>query len=162
MSAADETASVPPKRESLVHVSWAGEHRFDTGRPNGPVARLDGSGHTAQSPPDALLSALATCSAVDVVDILAKRRTPVERLSVDVRGVRREEIPRRFVELHLTYHVDGAGIEPVHVDRAIALAFERYCSVAASLAPDIAATTTAVVNGVASSPAEQPLSPSAR
>jgi putative redox protein len=155
MTAHGEVASAPPKRESLVQVSWAGEHRFDTGRPDGPVARLDGSGQTGQSPPDALLSALASCSAVDVVDILGKRRTPVERLTVGVRGVRRDEMPRRFTELHLAYHVDGAGIDAIHVERAITLAFEKYCSVAASLAPDIVVMTTAVVNGVEGTPKSQ-------
>ena len=28
---------------NVVHAVWAGEHRFDTGRPAGPVTRLDGS-----------------------------------------------------------------------------------------------------------------------
>jgi putative redox protein len=155
MSTREETAAAPPKRESVVQVSWAGEHRFDTGRPNGPTARLDGSGKTGQSPPDALLSALATCSAIDVVDILAKRRTPIERLSVEVRGARREEIPRRFTAVQLTFHVDGAGVEPVHVERAIALAFETYCSVAASLARDLTVTTIAIVNGAPGVPKRQ-------
>ncbi|MDP9201233.1 MAG: hypothetical protein M3P26_04795, partial [Gemmatimonadota bacterium] len=63
----------PPSR---VHVRWAGEHRFDAGRPNGPRARIDGEGETGQSPPETLLSALATCVSYDVIDILAKQRTP--------------------------------------------------------------------------------------
>ena len=61
-----------------VRAVWVGDHRFDAGRVGGPSARFDGSGESGQTPPDALLSALATCSAVDLVDILAKRRTPVE------------------------------------------------------------------------------------
>jgi putative redox protein len=137
-----------PRRHALVHVTWTGEHRFDTGRPDGPVARLDGSGTTGQSPVDALLSALAACSGIDVVDILAKRRTPVVRLAIDVQGERREEAPRRIMHLALTYRVDGPGIEAVHVERAIMLAFEKYCSVAASLATDITVDATAVVNDV--------------
>jgi putative redox protein len=136
-------------RQSVVRATWAGAHRFDTGRPDGPVARLDGEAESGQSPPDALLSALAACSGVDVVDILAKRRTPVERMTVDVRGDRREEHPRRFVHIDLRYEVAGVGIEPAHVERAIRLAFERYCSVAASLAPDITVSAVAVVNGIA-------------
>jgi uncharacterized OsmC-like protein len=36
----------------------------------------------------------------------------------------------------------------VHAERAVSLAFEKYCSVAASLAPDIVAETIVVVNGV--------------
>jgi putative redox protein len=146
------TAKRPP---NVVRSVWAGGHRFDTGRIGGPVARIDGEGETGQSPPDALLSALATCSAIDVVDILAKRRTPVEKLTVDVEGERREDIPRRFVRLTLTYNLDGAGVEALHAERAVALAFEKYCSVAASLAPDIVAETIVVVNGVRGTPVRQ-------
>jgi putative redox protein len=145
-SAAD---SVAPKREARVEVTWEGEHRFDAGRPGGPTSRLDGDGATGQSPVDGLLSALAACSAADVVDIMAKRRTPVERLRVEVRGERREELPRRFMRIELRYIVDGAGIDAPHVERAIALSHEKYCSVGASLAPDLVISSVAVVNGEA-------------
>jgi putative redox protein len=142
---------------NAIRATWAGDHRFDTGRPDGPVARLDGSAHTGQSPPDALLSALAACSGIDLVDILAKRRTPAERLTIDVEGHRRETMPRRFLALRLTYVLDGAEIEAVHAERAVTLAFEKYCSVAASLAPDIVVETVVVVNGVAGPPTSQAL-----
>ncbi|MDQ6635952.1 MAG: OsmC family protein [Gemmatimonadota bacterium] len=145
-------AKRPP---NAVRATWAGGYRFDTGRPGGPVAPIDGDGETGQSPPDALLSALAACSGIDVVDILAKRRTPVEKLTIDVAGERREDIPRRFVHLTLTYNLEGAGVEAVHAERAVSLAFEKYCSVAASLAPDIVAETIVVVNGVRGTPVRQ-------
>ena len=143
------TAAGVPKREARIEATWAGDHRFDTGRPGGPTTRLDGEGITGQSPVDALLSALAACSAVDVVDILAKRRTPVQRLRVEARGERREEIPRRFTYIELRYIVDGAGIDASHVERAIALSHEKYCSVAATLDPSLSVSTVAIVNGVA-------------
>ena len=149
--------SATPKRVASIRATWAGEHRFDTGKPHGATARFDGSGETGQSPVDALLSALAACSGIDLVDILAKRRTPVQTLAIEVEGERREEAPRRFLTIALTYRVDGAGIEAVHAERAVALAFEKYCSVAASLARDIEVTTTVVVNGVAGIPARQPI-----
>jgi putative redox protein len=136
-----------PTPPSVIHATWAGEHRFDTQRPGGVSMRLDGSAETGQSPPDALLSALAACSGIDVVDILAKRRTPVERLSIEVRAERRAEPPRRFLRMELIYRVDGPGIERVHAERAVALAFDKYCSVAASLAPDIVVKTMVVLNG---------------
>jgi len=141
------TGTNTPRREARVEVTWAGEHRFDAGRPGGPTSRLDGDGTTGQSPVDGLLSALAACSAADVVDILAKRRTPVERLRVEVRGERREEFPRRFERIELRYIVDGAGIEASHVERAIALSHEKYCSVGATLAPDVVISSVVVVNG---------------
>jgi putative redox protein len=145
-SATDTTTSAP-KREARVEVTWTGEHCFDTGRPGGPTSRLDGDGASSQSPVDGLLSALAACSAADVVDIMAKRRTPVERLRVEVRGERREELPRRFTRIELRYIVDGAGIEASHVERAIALSHEKYCSVGATLAADLVISSVAVVNG---------------
>lgn len=156
-SSAPTSASSTPRRQAIVRATWAGDHSFDTGRPDGPPARLDGEGGTGQSPVDALLSALAACSCVDVVDILAKRRTPVERLTVDARGERREEHPRRFTHLELVYHIDGAGIEASHAERAIALTFEKYCSVTASLASDITVDAIAIVNGVAGKPIRQKL-----
>jgi putative redox protein len=137
-------AAKPPSR---VRATWTGEHRFDTGRTNGASALMDGSGKAGQTPPDALLNALASCAGVDVVDILGKRRTPVERLVVDVEGRRRDEPPRRFEHITLTFRIDGAGIDRVHTERAVQLAFEKYCTVAASLAADIAIETVVVLNG---------------
>jgi putative redox protein len=149
------TPAAPARPPNVIRATWAGEHRFDTQRPGGIPMRLDGSAVTGQTPPDALLSALAACSGIDVVDILAKRRTPVEKLSIEVEGERRGDIPRRFVRMSVVYHVDGAGIERVHAERAVALAFEKYCSVAATLAPDIAVETTVVLNGEKGRPVPQ-------
>ena len=154
MSDAPIVASVKP---SVVRATWVGDHRFDTGKPNGPQARIDGSGETGQSPPEALLSALSSCSGVDLVDFLAKRRTPVEKLTVDVVAQRRPEHPRRYEHIVLTYHVDGAGIERAHAERGISLAFERYCSVAASLGPDIIIESVVILNGEAGVPVTQPM-----
>jgi putative redox protein len=120
-----------------VRVTWVEDHVFDTGREGGPVARFDGDGKTAQTPPDALLSALASCVSVDVVDILAKRRTPVASLQVDVVGERVDTTPRRFHHITLNFAIAGAGIEQIHADRAVELAVTKYCSVRDSLAPDI-------------------------
>ena len=138
-----------PKPTITVRAVWDGEHRFDTGRPGGPTARFDGSARTGQNPVDALVSALATCVAIDVVDILGKRRTPPDRLFVDAFAERRAAHPRRVELVRLTFTVDGSGIEIEPTDRAVALALEKYCSVAATLASDVVVETSVVVNGVA-------------
>ena len=134
------TADAPaasPRPPSRVRVKWAGDHLFDTGRENGPAARFDADGKTAQTPPEALLSALASCVSVDVVDILAKRRTPVESLEVDVVGERVDTTPRRFRHITLNFSIAGNGIERVHAERAVELAVTKYCSVRDSLTSDI-------------------------
>ena len=146
---ATEASPSAPKvhRPSHIRAMWAGEHLFDTGKAHGITTRFDGSGKTAQTPPDALLSALASCSGIDVVDYLAKRRTPVSAMAVDVQADRREMHPRRFEKIRLRFEIDGAAIDRSHAERAVRLAFERYCSVSASLAPDIEISAVVVLNG---------------
>jgi putative redox protein len=126
-----------PKPPARIHVEWLGEETFDAGRPNGPPIRLDGTGKTAQSPVDALLSALGTCTSVDVVEILAKMRTPVTSLQVDVIGERVTTVPHRFSHITLVYHVVGRDVQREQAERAIELAVNKYCSVRDSLARDI-------------------------
>ena len=145
-----------PKPTITVRATWAGEHRFDTGRPGGPTARFDGSAKSGQNPVDALVSALATCTGIDVVDILGKRRTPPDQLVVDAFAERRSTHPRRVEHVRLTFTVDGAGIDIQQTDRAIALALEKYCSVAATLAPGVVVETLAVVNGTSGALTRQP------
>jgi len=145
-----------PKPTITVRATWDGEHRFDTGRPGGPTARFDGSARTGQNPVDALVSALATCVGIDVVDILGKRRTPPDRLLVDAFAERRAEHPRRVELVRLTFTVDGSGIEIPPTERAVALALQKYCSVAATLASDVVVETSVVVNGAAGAIVRQP------
>ena len=121
----------------LVAVKWVGEHNFDAGRTGRPISRFDGDGRTGPSPVDGLLASLGTCTATDVVDILAKRRTPVESLEVDVVAERVDTVPRRLNHVTLNFRIGGAGIERVHAERAVELAVTKYCSVRDSLRSDV-------------------------
>ena len=118
-----------------VEVVWEGGMRFRGGRAGGPQVVLDGDSEAGPTPPDVLVTALATCSAIDVVDYLEKRRTPAASLSVSVRFSRAPVPPKRITQAHLTFSVATDSTRE-HVERAIQLSFDRYCSVVASLAPD--------------------------
>jgi putative redox protein len=134
------TAPAPAKtttKPSRIHVEWVDAHRFDAGRPGGPTARIDGEGETGQSPPETLLTALATCVSYDVIDILAKQRTPIESLAIDVVGERVETIPRRYKHITLNFKIAGNGIEKDQALRAIELSATKYCSVRDSLSSDM-------------------------
>lgn len=137
----------PATQPSRIHVEWAGGHRFDAGRPGGPTARIDGDGETGQSPPEALLSALATCISYDVVDILEKQRTPIESLEIDVVGQRVDTIPRRYKHITLNFRIGGKGIDKDQALRAIELAATKYCSVRDSLRSDIVVDWTIELDG---------------
>lgn len=157
MSAPKMTAETKPAKvhaPNVVHVSWKGERRFDAGRANGPVLRLDGNATTGQSPVDALLSAVASCISIDVVEILAKRRTPPSRLEITVNGTRVETTPRRLSAVRLDFAIDGEGIDREHAERAIDLGLNKYCSVRDSMASDILFTWSLTLNGEPGAPGE--------
>jgi putative redox protein len=101
---------------------------------------------TGPGPVDMLLSALATCSAIDVVSILAKRRTPLSSLDIDVRGERAQTVPARLTSIAIIYRIAGEGIDRESAEMAIELALNKYCSVRDSLDPNIPIEWTLVLN----------------
>jgi len=137
----------PKKPPAIVHVKWAGEHRLDVGRPGGVASRIDASGVTGPGPVDMLVGALAACVIVDVVDILAKRRTPVEQLSVAATGDRAHAVPAKLTRAMLEFVIDGAGIDRGAAERAVDLAVTKYCSVRGSLDPAIPIGYSIALNG---------------
>lgn len=118
-----------------IDVVWEGELRFRGGPEGGPSHLVDGKREAAPSPVDSVVVALASCSAIDVVEILNKRRTPPSAVRVRVEFSRAPEPPRRLTDAKLVFTV-AADSARQHVERAIQLSFEKYCSVVHSLAPD--------------------------
>jgi len=131
---------VIPKPPNRIIAVWKGEQEFDTGKPGGVQSRIDGHGKTGQGPVDTLLSALATCAAMDVVEILKKKRTPVSSLEVEVIGSRVTAIPARLESVLLRFRITGEGIDREQALRAIELSVTKYCSVRDSLDPAIPVT----------------------
>ncbi len=84
-------------------------------------------------PSELLLVALAGCTAVDVVDILAKKRTPVSSLEIQASGEQDADPPWAFRQIHLKYILKGKGLTAKSVEQAIQLSEEKYCSVAATV-----------------------------
>jgi putative redox protein len=121
-----------------VAVVWDGGMRFRGGEPGGPTSLVDADNAAAPGPTLTLLLAAAACSGADIVSILEKMRVGLESLKIDVAGVRREEVPRRFVSIRFAFHLAGPGLDEAKARRAIDLSLEKYCSVVHSLAPDIA------------------------
>lgn len=127
-----------------IVVSWEGGKKYRGGLPGGPTVLMDGDRESAPSPVDSLVVSLATCSAIDVVEILEKRRTPVRGLTVRVDFSRANSPPRRLTEVVMRFSVTTSS-DIRHVERAVELSVEKYCSVASSLAPDTALSWTVEV-----------------
>src|SRR4051812_27860714 len=114
------TTETPAPVITTTELVWRGDQRFDAG-PEARTHRIDASRGDSPGPVETLLNAVGACSSVDVLEILAKRRTPVERLVVKVTADRQTQPPRRVRRLEIDYRIDGAGIEREHAERAIQL-----------------------------------------
>jgi putative redox protein len=122
---------------SSVSVRWRDHLVFEGGGAGRPPTVVDGDTALATSPVELLLVAAASCTGADIVGILEKVRVDLRSLEMDVVGTRQEEHPRRFTAIHFRFRVSGTGIDVTKMRRAVDLSLEKYCSVMASLAPDI-------------------------
>ncbi len=84
-------------------------------------------------PSDLLLVALASCTAVDVVEILTKKKIILTSLEISATGEQDSAPPWTFRKIHLTYKVGGKGVTETAVEQAIQLSEQKYCSVASTL-----------------------------
>lgn len=121
-------------------VQLQGDNLFIVTTPSGHAITLDTDHlHNATpTPMELLLVALGSCTAVDVVSILRKKRQEVTDYRVEVRGERREEHPRSFKRMEVHHIVTGRNISEHSVAQAIELSEQKYCSVAATLRPTAA------------------------
>ena len=84
-------------------------------------------------PSELLLVALGSCTAVDVVEILAKKRLTLISLEIQVTGEQDSDPPWTFRKFHIQYLLKGKGLTEKAVAQAIQLSEEKYCSVAATV-----------------------------
>ncbi len=124
-------------RNSAAKVHYAGDEFFIGISPSGHAVPLDTKSERAYapSPMELLLIALGSCTGIDVIGILLKKRVVVTDYQVRVRGERREEHPRSFKRMEVHHIVRGKGITDKAVAQAIDLSETKYCSVAATLRP---------------------------
>ena len=126
-----------------VRLEWLGEGlRFKGGgtEPPSPDIILDADSEEGPSPMLALLLAAGGCSGADVVHILGKMREPATEVSIEVSGLRRDDHPRRFTDIHFVFHIRGGDVDRDKAEHAVELSVTKYCSVIHSLAPDVTVT----------------------
>jgi putative redox protein len=81
---------------------------------------------------EAVLMALCSCTSVDVVSILKKKRQLLTALRVSAAATQADGPPRVFTHIKLTYAVRGK-LSRKAVQDAVALSKNKYCSVSLML-----------------------------
>jgi putative redox protein len=118
-----------------VYADWKHDEVFEAKAENGNTVLVDGdTAHThGPSPMEAVLMALCSCTSVDVVSILKKKRQPFTGLRVSAVAEQAPAPPRVFTHIHLTYAVKGKGLSRMAVEHAVSLSKHKYCSVSLML-----------------------------
>lgn len=128
------------------------DYLFEVSNDNGHRVFLDNKTKTEGSvkgisPMELLLMGLAGCSSIDVVAILQKQKINPTSLKMEVEGHRPEGvIPRLFHEIQVNVYLEG-DFSPEKALRAVALSFEKYCSVSKTLEHTANITHTVYLNG---------------
>jgi putative redox protein len=118
----------------IASAEWKDGMLFDGKSESGRTIHFDATKeHSAgPSPMEAVLMALCGCTSVDVVNILQKKREPLEGLVVSAEAERAPESPSVFTHIRLTYRIRGNVGEKAAED-AVALSKNKYCSVSKML-----------------------------
>ena len=109
---------------------WKTGKAFDSFKDNAKI-EIDGNG--GFNPKALLLSGLAGCSGIDIVEILEKMRVPFEDLKIEVEAEQTNEPPKVFKEIHINYMVSTAEENYDKVKKAVDLSLDKYCGVSAML-----------------------------
>jgi putative redox protein len=127
---------------STATVQWLSGPRFGgIDSTNHSVVLSSQAEGVGVKPSDMLMIALAACCAVDVVEILAKKRMPITSMEITTTGEQDADPPWTFRKIHLKCRLSGAGLTEKAVEQAVQLAEEKYCSVAATLRATVEITT---------------------
>lgn len=110
--------------------TWKSGEAF-TSTKDGASIEIDAAG--GFNPKALLLSGLAACSGIDVVEILEKMRVPFANLAIDAEADQTDTHPRVFKTIHVTFRLTTAEENRDKVIKAIDLSLEKYCGVAAML-----------------------------
>ena len=109
---------------------WKTGHAFDSFQKN---AKIELDSKSGFGPKALLLTGLAGCSGIDVVDILEKMRVPFADLTIEVEAEQTDDHPKVFKDIHMNYKIKTDENNRDKVKKAIDLSLDKYCGVAAML-----------------------------
>ena len=121
--------------------TWLNDHEFESDHLGNKI-KVDGAKKKGHGPKALLLSALAGCSGIDIVDVLKKMRVEFSDFTIVVDTEQTEEHPKVFKDIHVTYKMKTAAENEDKVRKAIDLSLEKYCGVSAMLKKNSAISYT--------------------
>ena len=122
-----------------ANVKWAGKRQLvATGEKSGhsivvDMAKDKGGDDTGMRPIELLLLSVATCTAIDMLNILGKMKIQLSRCEVKIEGTQQEDLPKYFNKMKLKYILSGEGLNQKKAEKAVSLSMDKYCAVSQTL-----------------------------
>ncbi len=115
---------------------FVSDYEYESTNESGNVVKMDmypREEKKNQSPMELVLSAIAGCAAVDVVQMLKKKRKTVIDMVIESAGTRRTEAPKAFTDIKLNFILTSPDASEIDFYKVVKLAVDKYCSVSESL-----------------------------
>ena len=116
--------------KTITH--WQKDQQFKSYHGKNEI-KIDGKREDGFGAKALVLSAIAACSGIDVVDILLKMRVDFSDLEIEAEAEQTEEHPRVFKDIFVTYKLKTAKSNEEKVKKAFDLSLDKYCGVSAML-----------------------------
>ena len=119
-------------------IKWTGKRQYiGVGEKSGHSVVVDlpkGKGDdTGMRPTELFLLGIASCTAVDVVNILEKMRVKLSRCEVKIAGEQQDDYPKYFHTIRLKYILSGRDLDLKKAEKALSLSMDKYCAVSQTL-----------------------------
>lgn len=116
-------------KQHQVELDWKGELSFNIGVDEHLIV-LDGvDENKGLCPKPLMLSALAGCTAMDVVTVLRDGRSHFKTFRIEVVGELSRERPQTYTKVHVTYIFGGPRLDEHQIREAVRLSVEEQCGV---------------------------------
>lgn len=133
-----------------TRIIWLEKMTYVAQSPSGHAVVMDGppdlgGRNLGPRPMEMLLMGMGGCTAVDVMHILGKARQEVQDCEVQLEAERADSDPKVFTAIHVHFIVTGKNLSAKHVERAILLSAEKYCSASIMLGQTAKITHTSEI-----------------
>ena len=116
-----------------TRITWLEDMAYVAQSDSGHALVIDGppelGGHNiGPRPMELLLMGMGGCTAIDVVNILRKARQELRGCELQIDAERADSDPKVFTTIQIHFILTGKNLSAKHVERAIHLSAEKYCS----------------------------------
>ena len=116
-----------------TRITWLEEMAYVARSASGHALVLDGppelgGQNLGPRPMEMLLMGMGGCMAIDVINILRKARQDLQGCELELEADRADSDPKVFTQIRVHFIFTGKNLNAKHVERAIDLSAEKYCS----------------------------------